>query len=88
MFLFLAATLFVPLAGAQNANTGELRGLVTDATSAVVADVTITIANLQTGVTTSTRTNGSGIYDAPSVPTGEYTITFSKAGFRDFVRKG
>jgi hypothetical protein len=39
-------------------------------------------------VTTSTRTNGSGIYDAPSVPTGEYTITFSKAGFRDFVRKG
>jgi len=87
-FLLMAAILFAPLARGQNANSGELRGLVTDASGAAVADVTVTIANVQTGVTTSTKTNGSGIYDAPSVPIGEYTVTFSKGGFRDFVRKG
>ena len=29
-------------------------------------------------------TNSAGIYDVPSVPTGEYTIKFSKAGFKEF----
>jgi hypothetical protein len=88
MFLLVAAISFSPLAGAQNSNSGELRGVVTDTTGAAVADVSVTITNVQTGVTISTKTNGSGIYDAPSVPIGEYSITFSKAGFREFVRKG
>jgi hypothetical protein len=88
LLLLTAATLFTPLARGQNSNSGELRGLVTDASGAVVADVAVMITNVQTGVTTSTKTNGSGIYDAPSIPAGEYAVTFSKAGFRDFVRKG
>jgi hypothetical protein len=72
----------------QNANSGEIKGTVTDNSNAVIPDVTVTILNIGTGVSTTTTTNGQGIYDVPSIPTGDYTITFSKTGFRDDVRKG
>ena len=38
--------------GAQNANTGEIKGTATDSSGAVISDVTVTITNVQTGVVT------------------------------------
>lgn len=70
---------------AQNANSGEIKGTVTDPTNAVIPDVSVKILNLLTGRTLTSVTNSDGIYDLPSVPTGEYTITFSRVGFRDTV---
>lgn len=70
---------------AQNANSGEIKGTVTDVTNAVIPDASVTILNVQTGITSVTKTNGSGIYDVPSVEPGQYRITFSKTGFRDRV---
>lgn len=61
------------------------KGTVTDPTNAVIPDVSVKIVNLLTGVTTTSTTNSDGIYDVPSVPTGEYSITFSRPGFRDTV---
>ncbi len=72
----------------QNANTGEIKGTVSDPGGAVVPGVSVTITNVQTGVATATTTNSAGIYDVPSVPVGQYKITFSKAGFRHLVREG
>ena len=72
----------------QNANTGEIRGLVTDPSGAVVPGVEVTITNVLTGVSTRTTTNASGIYDAPTLLSGTYSVTFSKIGFRTFIRKG
>ncbi len=48
----------------------------------------MTITNVGTGVSIVSSTNSDGIYDAPSVPTGSYTITFAKTGFKNFVREG
>jgi outer membrane receptor protein involved in Fe transport len=84
----LVATLTASLSFGQNANTGEIKGTVQDATGAVVEGVRVTITNTETGVNRATTSNSSGIYDAPSVPTGPYTITFSKSGFKDLIRKG
>jgi hypothetical protein len=91
MMLALATFLFV--AGThstfgQNANSGEIKGIVTDATNAVIPGATVAVLNIQTGVKINTTTDGDGIYDLPSVEPGEYTITVSKTGFRDAVRKG
>lgn len=83
-----AAISFAPLATAQNANTGEIKGSVTDATGAVVPGAAVSIRNVQTGVVTPTTTNGSGLYDVPFLAPGSYTITFSKEGFRNVVREG
>jgi outer membrane receptor protein involved in Fe transport len=72
----------------QNTNSGEIKGTVTDSSNAVVPGAAITILNVQTGIVTTSVSNGVGIYDVPSIPPGEYTITFSAKGFRDEVRKG
>ena len=84
----VAAISIAPLARAQNANTGEIKGAVMDPSGAVVPGVAVSIKNVQTGVVTPTTTNQSGLYDVPFLAPGSYTITFSKQGFRDFVREG
>src|SRR5258708_6487511 len=86
--LIVLVTLSGQISQAQTASNGEIKGTVTDPSGAAVSGVKVGITNVQTGVTNTTETNASGIYDAPSVPIGEYRITFSKAGFRDFVRQG
>ncbi len=86
--VILVAGLTATFAFGQNANTGEIRGMVQDATGAVVEGAKVTITNVETGVSIASATNSAGIYEVPSVPTGSYTIVFSKAGFKDFVRKG
>lgn len=88
LLVLLVTGLAATLAFGQNANTGEIKGTVTDATGAVVRGAKVTITNVGTGVSIVSSTNSDGIYDAPSVPTGGYTITFSKTGFKNFVRQG
>lgn len=86
--LLLVIALAARVVLGQNANTGEIRGLVQDSTGAVVEGVQVRITNVDTGVSIVSTTTSAGVYDAPSVPTGSYTVSFSKAGFKDFVRKG
>jgi Carboxypeptidase regulatory-like domain/TonB-dependent Receptor Plug Domain len=86
--VLLVASLTATLAFGQNANTGEIKGTVQDSSGAVLGGVKVTITNVQTGVSIVSDTNSAGIYDVPSVPTGSYAVTFSKAGFKEFVRRG
>jgi len=58
------------LALAQNTNSGEIRGSVTDASGAVIAGATVTITNLDTGTSKDYITNGDGIYDTASILPG------------------
>lgn len=73
---------------AQNSNAGDIRGTVTDSSGAVVPSAKVVIVNTDTSVSTVVFTNSSGIYDAVSLLPGSYTLTFSKSGFKTFVRKG
>jgi len=86
--ILLAVILIAPLVKAQNANTGEIKGSVTDSLGALVPGAGVSIKNVQTGVATSTTTNNAGLYDVPFLAPGSYTITFSKQGFQRFVREG
>ncbi|MBZ5702167.1 MAG: TonB-dependent receptor [Acidobacteriia bacterium] len=61
---------------------------MTDQSQAPVAKVTVTIANVATGVSQTASTDASGVYDAPYVVPGEYSLTFAKDGFKTFIRKG
>jgi hypothetical protein len=81
-------SMFPPLSRAQNSNTGEIKGVVTDPSGGVVAGASVSIKNIQTNVANSVATNASGLYDVPFLQPGNYTITFSKEGFRNFVRQG
>src|SRR5579871_426385 len=71
---------------AQSMNAGDIRGVVTDASGAVLPDVTVTVVNKNTGVTKVLTTNQDGLYDTSSIVTGTYELTFSKPGFQTYVR--
>ncbi len=86
-----AALLIICMAGfglAQNTNSGDIRGTVTDASGAVVPGVAVTILNVNTGVSKELVTNSVGLYDAVSILPGQYKITFAKEGFQKLVRDG
>jgi hypothetical protein len=68
----------------QSRNTGEIRGTVT-AAGAVVPGATVTITNIDTGVTQDFVTNQDGIYDTVSTPAGNYKITVTAKGFKTLV---
>jgi Carboxypeptidase regulatory-like domain len=86
--IVLACCLLLCVAGvsrAQNTNSVDIRGTVTDATNSVVPDVEVTVTNDDTGVSKAFVTNGQGIYDTVSSLPGNYTVTFTKAGFEKLV---
>jgi Carboxypeptidase regulatory-like domain len=70
---------------AQSRNTGEIRGLVTDSSGAALPGATVTLTNIETGEVKTFVTNGQGLYDTVSTPTGSYNIAFSANGFKRLV---
>ena len=70
-------------------NTAVISGTVTDSTKAVVPEATVTLVNEDTGVTIWTgKTNGSGVYRAPSLAPGRYKVTVEAAGFKSATVSG
>ena len=47
---------------------------------------TVTVENVNTGVSKVYTTNNDGIYDTSSIVAGTYKITFAKPGFSELVR--
>jgi Carboxypeptidase regulatory-like domain len=72
----------------QNANVGEIRGVVTDTSGAPIPGVQVAIRDVLTGVITPVTTNSSGTYVAPTLISGNYSVTFAKKGFNTFTRTG
>ena len=71
---------------AQSTGSGDIRGSVTDSSGALVPGVTVTVTNINTGVSKTFVTNDAGLYDTNSIVTGSYTLTFTKDGFEKLVR--
>lgn len=63
--------------------TGTISGTVTDPTQAVVPNAAVTIVNADTGVTVWHGTsNESGVYRAPGLPVGRYSVAVELQGFK------
>jgi hypothetical protein len=66
------------------AQTGSIKGTVTDSTGAVVVGAEIAAHNLDTNSTRTATTGDTGSYAITNLPAGHYDITVSKSGFRVF----
>lgn len=65
------------------AGTGELTGLVTDPTAAVLSGAKVELTNSQTGLVYTTQTSTGGIYRFVALPVvGTYTLALHPAGFK------
>jgi len=82
----LILTLGLPAAHAQV--SASIRGIVTDASGAAVAQATVSAKNLETGVIRTTNTDDAGRYLVLALPVGLYEVRTSKNGFRDAVQSG
>ncbi len=71
---------------AQNTNSGDLRGTATDTTGAIIPGVTVTVLDVDKGVSRVIVTDSAGLYDTGPIPEDHYTVTFTKDNFETLVR--
>jgi hypothetical protein len=66
--------------------TGDIAGEVTDATGAVLPNVTVTALNTGTNFSRSAVTSDTGAFRIPELPIGTYKVTASAEGFKSAVQ--
>ncbi len=60
---------------------GSLVGTIRDSSGAPIPNASVTVTNEATSIPSTTKTNGVGDYNVPSLKVGSYTITASAPGF-------
>jgi hypothetical protein len=83
--LLLAAAFFAP-ATAQNSVSGDITGIVSDQTGAVLPNISVTMKSNDNGSTQTTTTNASGIYRFSLLAPGSYNISATSQGFQGVQR--
>ncbi len=73
---------------AQTTGAGSINGTVMDPNGAVVPSATVTILDIDTGVSHSSMTDSAGIYAAPFLLPGHYEIDATAANFGKVQEKG
>lgn len=68
---------------AQTLTTGDISGIVTDPSGAVVPQATVNLKGQATGVTQSVKSDQNGVYRFSQLKPGRYTITVSQSGFQN-----
>jgi carboxypeptidase family protein len=71
---------------AQNTNSGNIRGVVTDSAGAVIPGATVKIDDVDKGISHTYTTDGAGLYDSGSIVPDHYLITVTAPGFQTLVR--
>src|SRR5215470_7211920 len=67
---------------------GNVTGVVTDSTGAVIANVPVVITNTATNVPLRVTTTSAGEYNAPNLVPGVYRIEITATGFKRFAEAG
>ncbi len=67
---------------------GSIGGAITDSSGAAIPGATVVIRNQETGSERHLITNGEGLYSAPSVPVGRYSVSATSNAFATQQRDG
>src|SRR5262245_65726356 len=70
------------------AQQGQINGVITDSTGAVVPGATVTAIEEQTGLSRDTVSGANGLYTFPSMRPTSYEIRAVLTGFRTVRRTG
>ena len=90
-FLIASALLALVLAAPAAAlaqSSGQITGLVTDTSGAILPGVTVEATNAGTNATRTSVTGLDGLFTIPLLQPGNYTVKASLTGFRTAVREG
>ena len=92
VFRFPAAVLVFVLAfvaqiaSAQNVNSANVTGIVTDPSGAVVAGAAVTLHNPVSGLERTATTDAAGSFTIPNVPFNPYHLSVAAAGFAGYAQ--
>src|SRR5258705_2993775 len=67
--------------------SGNLVGTVIDSSGAVVPNAGVEATKIDTGITTTTTTNGTGAYRFENLPVGTYRIVVRSGGFKTAIQQ-
>ena len=81
LILVVVASLPPSQAVAQGETTSAIVGQVRDTTNAVVPGATVAIANLETGLRRSAKTDDAGRFNFPQLKPGTYSVKAEAQGF-------
>jgi hypothetical protein len=81
--LCIVSLLAVPMVAQKT--SGTIRGVVTDPSGAVLANIPVEITNSETGLARTVTTNAQGEYVAPELAVGTYTVTVKAPNFKESV---
>src|SRR6202142_853423 len=85
-FLLAFALLSLCIGALAQGGSGELTGLVTDPTGAVITGAPVKLMNTSTGEERAATTTAAGTYRFPALPVvGTYTLEVSAKGFKSSV---
>jgi hypothetical protein len=80
---------FASSAHAQSQSiNGSIRGIITDSTGAPIAGAAVKVKNIDTGFTRDVIADGAGLYLAPALTLGTYTVTATATGFAPLTQTG
>jgi outer membrane receptor protein involved in Fe transport len=85
--LFLVMVLLSMFAFSQSITSGDITGVITDPSGAVVPNAKVTATNDATGQSQTVTSNGEGIYRFSFLKPGSYTVAAAASGFQNSTRK-
>jgi hypothetical protein len=88
LFILTAAVLAALVTPVFAQATGQINGVVTDSSGAVVPGATVTAVEQQTGLTRDTVSGANGLFTFPSMRPTSYEIRAVLTGFRTVRRTG
>src|SRR5215831_17772484 len=80
-FIF-TSTLFAQIRSAT------ITGTLKDASGAVVPDAAVIVTQQETGIATTVKTTDAGVFTAPYLAAGTYTVTVNQPGFSAYKQAG
>src|SRR5438477_6974421 len=89
--LMVAFALVIPLrhiASGQGSFQAQIRGIVMDATGAVVTGANVTLTEVATNVSRTTKTDSSGLYILRALRPSTYVLRVEAPGFKAIEQKG
>jgi outer membrane receptor protein involved in Fe transport len=84
--LALLLLLWTPLAFSQ-VNLGRIGGTITDQSGGAIVGATVTVTDVARGVSRTLATDAAGVYSAPNLTPGTYTIHAEFRGFKSVDRQ-
>jgi hypothetical protein len=85
--VFAIALLFCAGRAQAQANSGTLRGTVTDPSGAAVVGATVTVTS-SSGKASTATTGATGAYELRGLDAGQYQVGANAAGFQPFTTTG